>query len=87
MRRVTAAADRIDYLIRQRVVPCGPPSNANLSRAKYADLATAIGRTLRDQYDALAAPVPPHLAALSNGSKRRSRRVRKFSNALLDRDR
>jgi hypothetical protein len=64
MRHVTAAADRIDHWIRQRVVSCAPPSNANLSRAKYADLATAIGRTLKDQYDALAAPVPPHLAAL-----------------------
>ena len=64
MRHVTTAADRIDYLFRQRVVPCATPTNANLSRAKYADLTTAIGRTLNDQYDALAAPVPPHLAAL-----------------------
>jgi hypothetical protein len=64
MRHVTAATDRIDYWIRQRVVPCAPPSNANLSRAKYVDLATAIGRTLKDQYDALTAPVPPHLVAL-----------------------
>jgi hypothetical protein len=54
MRQVTAAADRIDYCIRQRVVPC----------AKYVDLTTTIGRTLKDHYDALAAPVPPHLAAL-----------------------
>jgi len=64
MRHVTTAADRIDYLIRQRVVPCAIPTNANLSRAKYADLTTAIGRTLNDQYEALAAPVPPHLAAV-----------------------
>jgi len=64
MRHVTAATDRIDYWIRQRVASCAPPSNANLSRAKYANLATAIGRTFKDQYDALAAPVPPHLVAL-----------------------
>jgi hypothetical protein len=64
MRHVTAAADRIDHWIRQRVVPCAVPSNANLSRAKYVDLTTAIGRTLKDQYYALAAPVPPHLIAL-----------------------
>jgi len=25
---------------------------------------SAIGRSLRDQYDALAAPMPPYLAAL-----------------------
>jgi hypothetical protein len=62
MRQVTAAANRMDYWIRQRA--CAPPNNANLSRAKYVDLATAIGRTLKDQYDARAAPVPPHLAAL-----------------------
>jgi hypothetical protein len=64
MRHVTAATDRIDYWIRQRAAPYAPPSNANLSRAKYVGLATAIGRTLKDQYDAVAAPAPPHLAAL-----------------------
>jgi hypothetical protein len=64
MRHATAAADRIDYCIRQRVVPCATPSNANLSRAKYVHLTAAIGRTLKDQYDALATPVPPQLAAL-----------------------
>jgi hypothetical protein len=27
---------------------------------------SAIGRCLKDQYDALASPIPPHLAALVN---------------------
>jgi len=63
MRHLTAAADRIDYWIRRHIVPCGTPSNAIPNRDKYVAL-TAIGQSLRDQYDALAAPVPPHLAAL-----------------------
>src|SRR5207248_9640464 len=63
MRHLTAAADRIDYWIRRHIVPCGTPSNAIPKRDKYVAL-TAIGQSLRDQYDALAAPVPPHLAAL-----------------------
>jgi len=64
LRPSSQQVDRIDCWIRQRVVPCALPSNANLARPKYVDLTTAIGRTLKDQYDALAAPVPPHLAAL-----------------------
>jgi len=62
MRHVATAADRIDYWIRRHIVACATPSNA-----PAADLhvgLTAIGRSLRDQYDALAAPVPPSLAAL-----------------------
>jgi hypothetical protein len=61
MRQVTTAADRIDYWIRRRLVPCSPPRDANPA---YIGLTTAIGRSLRDQYDALTAPTPPHLAAL-----------------------
>jgi hypothetical protein len=75
MRHVTAAADRIDYWIRQRVVP----SNANLFRAKYVELAAGIGRILKDQYDPFAAPVPPHLAALVKRLEARSRPVRKLA--------
>ena len=62
MRHVATAADRIDYWIRRHIVTCATPSNA-----PAADLhvgLVAIGRSLRDQYDALAAPVPPSLAAL-----------------------
>jgi hypothetical protein len=61
MRHVAVAADRIDYWIRRRIVPCAPPSNVNPD--SYIVFA-AIGRSLRDQYDALAAPLPPNLAAL-----------------------
>jgi len=64
MRQVATAADRIDYWIRRRIVSCGPPDNANPARDRYIGLTATIGRSLRDQYDAVAAPVPPHLAAL-----------------------
>ena len=69
MRNVAVAADRIDYWIRRRVVPCAPRSNVNPALDRNAAL-TAIGRSLRDQYDALAAPVPQILLHSSNGSKR-----------------
>jgi hypothetical protein len=55
--------DRIDYWIRRRIVPCDALLPGNANRAS-GGLTTAIGQHLRDQYDALAAPVPPHLAAL-----------------------
>jgi hypothetical protein len=61
--RVATAADRIDYWIRRHIVPCATPSNANPASDLHVGL-TAIGRSLRDQYDALAAPMPPYLAAL-----------------------
>ena len=61
--RVATAADRIDYWIRRHIIPCAAPSNANPALDRYVGL-TAIGRSLRDQYDAHAAPVPPDLAAL-----------------------
>jgi hypothetical protein len=63
MRQFTAAANRIDYWIRRHIVPCDTPSNVNGTRDRYVGL-KAIGKALRDQYDALSAPVPPHLAAL-----------------------
>jgi hypothetical protein len=63
MRQVTTAADRIDYWIRHRVVPCAPRSNVNPALDRSTALA-AIGRSLRDQYDALSTPLPPRLAAL-----------------------
>jgi hypothetical protein len=65
MRQVTTATDRIDYWIRRRIVPCDAllPGNANPSSDRYVGFA-AIGRSLREQYDALAAPLPPNLAAL-----------------------
>jgi hypothetical protein len=67
MRQVVTltATDRIDYWIRRRIVPCDAllPGNANPASDRYVGL-HAIGKSLRDQYDALAVPVPPHLAAL-----------------------
>jgi hypothetical protein len=60
---VATAADRIDYWIRRHIVPCAAPSNANPAPDLHVGL-SAIGRSLRDQYDALAAPMPPYLAAL-----------------------
>lgn len=62
MRQAATVADRIDYWIRRRVVPCTPPGNVP-ARDRYVAL-IAIGQCLKDQYDALEAPVPAHLAAL-----------------------
>jgi hypothetical protein len=56
-------ADRIDYWIRRRVIqPC---DTTRPSHAAQVGL-SAIGRSLRDQYDALATPMPSHLVALVN---------------------
>jgi hypothetical protein len=63
MPHVLATADRIDHWIRRHVVPCAPQSKVNSARDRRAAL-TAIGKTLRDQYDAVAVPVPRHLATL-----------------------
>ena len=61
-------ADRIDHWIRQHVIPyCHGtyPSQSmwNPARNRRVGL-SAIGQCLKDQYDALATPIPPHLAAL-----------------------
>jgi hypothetical protein len=63
MPHLLAKADRIDYWIRRQVVPCPPQSKVNSARDRRVAL-TAIGKTLGDQYDALASPIPPQLAAL-----------------------
>jgi hypothetical protein len=63
MRQPAVTADRIDYWIRRGVAPCAPQSNVNPARDRRAAL-MVIGRLLKDQYNALATPVPPHLAAL-----------------------
>src|SRR5215471_20842443 len=58
-------ADRIDYWIRRHVFHhcygTHPPSNS--VRGRRVGL-LAIGQPLKEQYDALATPMPPHLAAL-----------------------
>ena len=62
MRHLAATADRIDYWIRQ-IVP-GPYQNrVNSARDRRVALA-AIGRCLKDQYDAATTPIPAHLSAL-----------------------
>jgi hypothetical protein len=64
VRHVAATADRIDYWIRRHVVPCPPQGGVNpAALQRYVGL-TAIGRCLKDQYDALASPIPPPLATL-----------------------
>ena len=55
----TLTADRIDYWIRRHA------SRSKLSPARDRRVGlSAIGQNLQEQYDALATPIPPHLAAL-----------------------
>jgi hypothetical protein len=63
-------ADRIDSWIRRHVIPychgTHPPQSQikfNSARDRRVGL-SAIGQCLKDQYDALASPMPRHLAAL-----------------------
>jgi hypothetical protein len=60
---LAATADRIDYWVRRHIVPCPPQKNVNPARDRFVAL-TAIARDLKDQYDALATPVPRNLVAL-----------------------
>ena len=62
MRHLAATADRIDYWIRQ-IVPGVGQSRVNFARDRRLALA-AIGRSLKDQYDAAATPIPANLSAL-----------------------
>ena len=61
-------ADRIDHWIRQHVIPyCHGtyPSRSIWDPARNRRVGLlAIGQCLKDQYDALATLIPPHLAAL-----------------------
>jgi hypothetical protein len=63
-------ADRIDYWIRQHVIQCCYGSHPSRSQSKVNSARDrrvgllAVGQCLKDQYDALATPVPPQLAAL-----------------------
>jgi hypothetical protein len=63
MREAAVTADRVDHWIRRHVVPCPPQNNVNPARDRRAAL-IVIGRLLKDRYNALASPVPPHLATL-----------------------
>jgi hypothetical protein len=63
-------ADRIDHWIRQHVLLYCHGTYPHPSRSKWNPARDrrvgmlAIGTCLKDQYDALATPAPPHLAAL-----------------------
>jgi hypothetical protein len=63
MRHLATRADRIDYWIDRRIVPAPGQSRVNSARDRRVALA-AIGRSLKDQYDAVATPVPARLSAL-----------------------
>jgi hypothetical protein len=63
-------ADRIDYWIRRHVIQycygthlSQSQSKVNSPRDRRVGL-LAVGQCLKDQYDALATPMPRHLAAL-----------------------
>jgi hypothetical protein len=63
-------ADRIDYWIRRHVIqycyephPSQSQTKFNPARDRRVWL-SAIGQSLKDQYDALASPMPRHLAVL-----------------------
>ena len=59
---VVRTADGIDYWIRRRVHATG--SHSKLFPARDRSVWLSIGNCLRAQYDALAPPMPPHIAAL-----------------------
>jgi hypothetical protein len=73
MRDLAVAADRIDYWIRRHVFQHYPSqSRLNPARDRRVGL-SAIGQCLKDQYDAVATPIPPHLAALVKQLKTQER--------------
>jgi hypothetical protein len=64
------ATDRIDYWVRRHVFhycygahPSQPENKRKPAWDKRVVL-SAVGQCLKEQYDALATPVPPQLAAL-----------------------
>jgi hypothetical protein len=68
MSTIDAASDRIDYWIRRHVIQyCHGthPSQSKLNPARDRRVGlSAIGQCLKDQYDAVATPIPSHLTAL-----------------------
>jgi hypothetical protein len=59
--RSKGAADLIDCRIHQ---DCGATHSPESDQHPRRICLSAIGRCLKDQYDALAGPIPAHLAAL-----------------------
>lgn len=76
MPHVLAKADRIDDWIPQPILQyCyGTHHSQFLPRGGRRIGMLAIGKTLRDRYDAVAAPVPPQLASLVERLKTESYR-------------
>jgi hypothetical protein len=75
----SAAADRLDCWMRRHAVqlycgihPAQKKSKSNPAPQRPVGL-SAIGQCLKDQYDALASPLPPHLAALVEQLKPRNK--------------
>jgi hypothetical protein len=66
MAHLVAAADRLDNWIRRHAVEwyCGRTSKAKFNPSRDRVGLSAIGKSLRDQYDALSPPIPPRLATL-----------------------
>jgi hypothetical protein len=64
------AADRIDYWVRRHVFhycnEAHPSQTKNKRKPGWERriVLSAIGQCLKDQYDALVPPMPPHLVAL-----------------------
>ena len=80
MRNRAVIVDQIDYWIRRHAIraSCGTHPAQNKSkldpaRDRLVGL-SAIGQSLKDHYDALAPPIPPHLAALVEQLKPRGTR-------------
>ena len=70
MRNPAAIADQIDFWIRRHAIqascgihPARNKSKFNPGHDKLVGL-SVIGQCLKDHYDTLAPPMPPHLAAL-----------------------
>jgi hypothetical protein len=65
MRNVMTTADRVDYWIRRHAIshPVQDAHKVNSARDRGVAL-TAIGKCLKDEYDAVMNPIPPHLAVL-----------------------
>jgi hypothetical protein len=89
-RRLVAVqtVDRIDYWIRRHVIQhCHEthPAQSKLNPARDRRVwLSAIGQSLKSQYDALAGPTSPHLAALVKQLEMQEQSIAPASTALRD---
>jgi hypothetical protein len=73
--RNPAIADQIDHWIRRRAIQASCGTHPAQNKSRLVGL-SAIGQSLKDYYDALAPPMPPHLVALVEQlSNRRSKKA------------